>query len=160
VRLKRADELKSRFLSYASHELRTPLNGIIGLTRLLLTRRPQGEELRQINYIQQAAQEMRAMLDDLLDLAKVEAGKITVHPSEVGLELVFGALRGIFRPLSTSDTVELHFENTSAVPAIYTDEGKVIQILQNFISNALKFTEHGEVRVWAELDLGTWFALR
>ena len=151
MRLRRADELKSRFLSYASHELRTPLNGIIGLTRLLLSRKPQGEELRQINYIQQAAQEMRAMVDDLLDLAKVEAGKISVQPSEVGLELVFGALRGIFRPLSNAESVELHFEDTSAVPAMYTDEAKVVQILQNFISNALKFTERGEVRVWAEL---------
>ena len=150
IRLKRADELKSRFLSYASHELRTPLNGIIGLTRLLLSRKPQGEELKQLNFLQKAAQEMRAMVDDLLDLAKVEAGKITVHPSEFGLDLVFGALRGMFRPLASPDTVELHFEDTSAVPAIYTDEAKVLQILQNLISNALKFTEQGEVRVWAQ----------
>ena len=151
LRLKRADDLKSRFLSYASHELRTPLNGIIGLARLLLARNIQGEELKQVKFIQQAAQEMRSMVDDLLDLAKVEAGKITVHPSEFGLELVFGALRGMFRPLLNPDTVELHFEDTSAVPAIYSDEAKVIQVLQNFISNALKFTERGEVRVWAEL---------
>jgi signal transduction histidine kinase len=150
LRLKRADDLKSRFLSYASHELRTPLNGIVGLTRLLLARKPQGEELRQILFIQQAVHEMRAMVDDLLDLAKVEAGKITVHPSAFGLELVFGALRGMFRPLLSPDTVELHFEDTSAIPSVFTDEAKVRQILQNFISNALKFTEKGEIRVWAE----------
>lgn len=154
LKLKRADELKSKFLSYASHELRTPLNGIIGLARLLMTRKPQGEELKQLKFIQQAAQEMREMVDDLLDLGKVEAGKITVHPSEFGLELVFGSLRGMFRPLSTAEDVALHFEDTSAVPSIYTDEAKVVQILRNFVSNALKFTERGEIRVWAESGAG------
>ena len=149
-RLTRADDLKSRFLSYASHELRTPLNGIVGLVRLLMAGKPQGEELKQLTYVQKAAQEMREMVDDLLDLAKVEAGKITIHPSQFGLELVFGALRGMFRPLLNPETVELHFEDTSAVPSIYSDESKVLQILRNLISNALKFTERGQVRVWAE----------
>lgn len=150
LKLKRADELKSKFLSYASHELRTPLNGIVGLARLLLARQPQGEERKQTEFILRAAQEMREMVDDLLDLAKVEAGKITIHASEVGLELIFGALRGMFRPLSAAGSVELHFQDTSSVPLIYTDEGKVVQILRNFISNALKFTEEGEIRVWSE----------
>lgn len=151
-RLRRADELKSRFLSYASHELRTPLNGIIGLVRLLTNARPDrsGEELKQLSFIQRAAEEMREMVNDLLDLAKVEAGKVTVQPTEFGLEFVFGALRGIFRPLLQTDDVVLRFEDTSAVPSIYSDEAKVSQILRNLISNALKFTEHGEVRVWAE----------
>ncbi|MBV8845094.1 MAG: response regulator [Bryobacterales bacterium] len=150
IRLARADDLKSRFLSYASHELRTPLNGILGLMRLLMARKPQGEDLKELAFIQQAAEGMREMVDDLLDLAKVEAGKITVHPSEFGLELVFGALRGMFRPLLNAGTVELHFEDTSAVPSIYSDETKVVQILRNLISNALKYTERGEVRIWAE----------
>ena len=150
-RLQRADDLKSRFLSYASHELRTPLNGISGLARLLSAGNLQGEQVKQLTLIQKAAQEMREMVDDLLDLAKVEAGKITVEPAEFGLELVFGALRGMFRPLAGNDALELHFEDTSAVPSIYTDEGKVVQILRNFVSNALKFTERGEIRVWAEL---------
>lgn len=154
LKLKRADELKSKFLSYASHELRTPLNGIIGLARLLLAHQPQGEERKQTEFILRAAQEMREMVDDLLDLAKVEAGKITIHASEVGLELIFGALRGMFRPLAAAGSVELHFEDTSSVPLIYTDEGKVVQILRNFVSNALKFTEEGEICVWSELGPG------
>jgi signal transduction histidine kinase len=152
-KLKRADELKSRFLSYASHELRTPLNGIVGLTRMLLEGKTRSdEEIRQIGYIRKAAEEMREMVNDLLDLAKVEAGKLTVTPSEFGLDFVFGALRGIFRPLIQSEDVVLFFDDTSAVPAIYSDEAKVSQILRNFLSNAIKFTEHGEVRVWAVLD--------
>ena len=153
-KLRRADELKSRFLSYASHELRTPLNGIIGLVRLLQGGKTarEGEEGKQLNFIRQAAEEMREMVNDLLDLAKVEAGKVTIEASEFGLDFVFGALRGIFRPLLATDDVVLIFDDTSAVPSIYSDEGKVSQILRNFISNALKFTEHGQVRVWAELQ--------
>lgn len=152
-RLARADVLKSKFLSYASHELRTPLNGIVGLTRLLLARiGPRStDEDKQLGFIKQAAEEMREMVNDLLDLAKVEAGKVTVNASEFGLDFVFGTLRGIFRPLLQSEDVNLVFDDTSAVPAIHSDEAKVSQILRNFISNALKFTEQGEVRVWAEL---------
>ena len=149
-KLRRADELKSQFLSYASHELRTPLNGIVGLVRLLRSAsvtRP-AEDMKQLGFIQQAAEEMREMVNDLLDLAKVEAGKVEIQRAEFDLTFVFGALRGIFRPLLQSDVV-LIFEDTSAVPSIYSDEGKVSQILRNLLSNALKFTEHGSVRVSA-----------
>ncbi len=153
-KLRRADDLKSRFLSYASHELRTPLNGIIGLVGLLQSSKTSRdpEEGKQLSFIRRAAEEMREMVNDLLDLAKVEAGKVTIQRSEFGLDFVFGALRGIFRPLLATDNVVLIFDDTSAVPSIYSDEAKVSQILRNFISNALKFTEHGEVRVWAELE--------
>lgn len=156
-KLRRADELKSRFLSYASHELRTPLNGIAGLVRLLMSGGAQRsqEEVKQLSFIQRAAEELREIVNDLLDLAKVEAGKITVQPTEFSLEFVFGALRGMFRPLLATDDVVLVFADTSAVPAIYSDEAKVAQILRNLISNALKFTEKGEVKVWAELDGAT-----
>jgi signal transduction histidine kinase len=150
-KLRKADELKSRFLSYASHELRTPLNGIVGLVRLLRSSdnvRPE-EDVKQLAFIQKAAEEMREMVNDLLDLAKVEAGKVTVQPSEFDLSFVFGALRGIFRPLLQSEDVSLVFEDTSAVPSIYSDEAKVSQILRNLLSNALKFTERGFIRVWA-----------
>ncbi|MDZ4801368.1 MAG: ATP-binding protein [Bryobacteraceae bacterium] len=153
-KLRQADQLKSRFLSYASHELRTPLNGIVGLVRLLNSRtatRDPGER-KQLSFVLSSAEEMLALVNDLLDLAKLEAGKITIHPSEFGLEFVFGALRGIFRPLLQSGDVVLYFDDTSAAPSIYSDEAKISQILRNLISNAIKFTEHGEVHVWAQLE--------
>jgi CheY-like chemotaxis protein len=84
----------------------------------------------------------------------VEAGKITVHPSEFGINLVFGALRGMFRPVVSPGGAELHFDDASQLPCLVTDEAKVVQILRKFISNALKFTEHGEVRVHAESGPG------
>ena len=88
-------------------------------------------------------------MNDLLDLAKVEAGKIVVRPIEFEAANLFGALRGMLRPLLVNESVALVFEDTSSVPTLFQDEGKVSQILRNFISNALKFTERGEVRVSA-----------
>jgi CheY-like chemotaxis protein/anti-sigma regulatory factor (Ser/Thr protein kinase) len=109
------------------------------------------EDNKQLSFIKAAAEEMREMVNDLLDLAKVEAGKITISPTEFDLDFVFRALRGMFRPLLQTDDTLLIFDDTSAVPSIYSDEAKVSQILRNFISNALKFTEKGEIHVWAKL---------
>ena len=153
--LRRADELKSKFLSHMSHEFRTPLNSILALSRLLLDRSDgelTGEQETQVRFIRRAAQNLTELVDDLLDLAKVEAGKTVVVPSEFTVNSMFGALRGMLRPLLVGDAVALVFEEAVELPPIDTDEGKVSQILRNFISNALKFTERGEVRVSAAAD--------
>ena len=152
--LRRADELKSRFLSNMSHEFRTPLNAIRALTHVLA----QGvdgaltaEQQVQVGYIRKAADELAELVDDLLDLAKVEAGKVVVRAAEFDVSALFSSLRGMLRPLLISESVSLVFEPSVELPPLYTDEGKVSQILRNLISNALKFTEHGEVRVSADL---------
>jgi signal transduction histidine kinase/CheY-like chemotaxis protein len=153
--LRRADELKSRFLSNMSHEFRTPLNSILALSRLLLGRvdgELTGEQEKQVQYIRRAAESLTELVNDLLDLAKVAAGKIVVIPSEFAAAEVFATLRGMLRPLLVGDEVALVFEEPDDVPTLMTDEAKLSQILRNFISNAIKFTEHGEVRVWADYD--------
>ncbi len=153
--LRRADEIKSRFLSNMSHEFRTPLNSILALSRLLLDRSDgqlTAEQEKQIAFIQKSALDLSELVNDLLDLAKVEAGRITVTAGEVRVENLFGGLRGMFRPLVSNPLVALVFRDPVAIPPIYTDEGKVSQILRNFISNALKFTEKGQVVVSAEYD--------
>ena len=153
--LRRADELKSRFLSHMSHEFRTPLNSILALSRLLLARTdgPLGDEQeKQVLFIRKAAENLTELVDDLLDLAKVEAGKITISPQVFTAESLFGTLRGMLRPLLLGDNVALQFGDTAEIPPLETDEGKVSQILRNFISNALKFTERGEVQVSAAAD--------
>jgi signal transduction histidine kinase/CheY-like chemotaxis protein len=153
--LRRADELKSKFLSHMSHEFRTPLNSILALSRLLLDRSDgelTTEQETQVRFVRKAAQNLTELVDDLLDLAKVEAGKTVVVASECAVNDIFGALRGMLRPLLLGDAVALVFEDASLLPPLDTDEGKVSQILRNFISNALKFTENGEVRVWATAD--------
>jgi signal transduction histidine kinase len=153
--LKRADELKSRFLSNMSHEFRTPLNSILALSRLLLGRSDgdlTAEQEKQVRFIAKSAESLTDLVNDLLDLAKVEAGKSDVRPSEFTVESMFGALRGVMRPLLAGDAVALVFDEADDLPPLHTDEGKVAQILRNLISNALKFTERGEVHVSAGRD--------
>jgi signal transduction histidine kinase len=154
VRLKDASELKSRFLSYMSHEFRTPLGSIRSLTRILLDHLDgplSSEQERQVQFIQDAATELTEMVSDLLDLAKVEAGRITISPGWFEMVDLFSALRGMFKPILSSDSVSLVFEEPVGIPPIFTDDRKLSQILRNFISNALKFTTEGEVRVTATL---------
>lgn len=152
--LRRADQLKTKFLSNMSHEFRSPLNSILALTGLLLDR-SDGELTReqdqQVGYVRKAAQDLLELVNDLLDLAKVEAGKLEAKPIEFSVEALFAALRGMLRPLLLNQSVDLVFEDASGLPSVYSDEGKISQILRNFISNALKFTERGEVRVSARL---------
>jgi signal transduction histidine kinase len=153
--LRRADEVKTKFLSNMSHEFRTPLNSILALSRILLDRTDgdlTSEQEIQVTYIRKSAESLFELVNDLLDLAKVEAGKIVVRPVEFEVSALFGALRGMLRPLLVSSSLNLIFEDTGEIPALYTDEGKVSQILRNFISNALKFTEAGEVRVSAAVE--------
>ncbi len=153
--LRRADQLKSRFLSNMSHEFRTPLNSILSLSRLLLSHSDGTllpEQHKQVQFIRKSAENLMELVNDLLDLAKVEAGKTVVNPRDFVVEDLFSALRGMLRPLLIGDSVLLLFEDATDVPPMNGDEGKVSQILRNFVSNALKFTERGEVRVWAQYD--------
>ncbi len=153
--LQRASELKSHFLSNMSHEFRTPLNSITALSQILLDRLDGDlsvEQEKQVKYIRSSAQDLTEIVNDLLDLAKVEAGKVTLRPSRFQVAGFFAALRGMLRPLlSQNSSVNLIFEEPTDIPDIYSDEAKISQILRNFISNALKFTERGEVRVTAAL---------
>ncbi|HEX6095260.1 MAG TPA: ATP-binding protein [Thermoanaerobaculia bacterium] len=148
--LRRADQVKTRFLSDMSHEFRTPVNSILALTRLL-EEAPLGDESRkQVELIRRAAEDLESLVNDLLDLAKIEAGKIEVRPAELEVGNLFSALRGMLRPLLMNRSLSLVFDEPEGLPVMFSDEGKVSQILRNFISNALKFTEAGEVRVSAE----------
>ena len=154
--LRRADQLKSRFLSNMTHEFRTPVNAIIGLANLMADdRQRDGREPEpELVYIRKAAEQLSELVNDLLDLAKVEAGKTAVHVAAFEVEKLFGALRGMLRPLLLNQSVALVFDAVPTLPPLETDEGKVSQILRNLVSNALKFTERGEVRVSAAADAG------
>jgi signal transduction histidine kinase/DNA-binding response OmpR family regulator len=153
--LRRASELKSSFLSNMSHEFRTPLNSMLALTRMLLDRMDgelSAEQDQQIRFIQQSAKELAEMVNDLLDLAKVEAGRLEIKPKNFKISDLFGALRGMLKPLLADNSLNLVFESADDLPALSTDEQKVSQVLRNFISNAIKFTPDGEVRVYAAIN--------
>ena len=155
--LRKATELKSRFLAYMSHEFRAPVNSIRSIARLLADRVDgplTDEQARQVQFIQTTATEFAEMVDDLLDLAKIEAGRIDISPAWFEMVDLFSALRGMFRPVLTNPDLTLVFEEPEGLPRLYTDDRKLSQILRNFISNALKFTSHGEVRVSAQAEPG------
>ncbi|OLS64231.1 sensor histidine kinase [Pseudomonas putida] len=153
--LRQASDLKSRFLSYMSHEFRTPLGSILSITSLLadeLDGPLSPEQHKQVAFVSNATRELSDMVDDLLDLAKIEAGRITISPGWFDMLDLFAALRGMFRPIVNSANVDLIFEEPTGLPRLYTDDKKLAQILRNFISNSLKFTTSGEVRVSASLE--------
>lgn len=153
--LRQASDLKSRFLSYMSHEFRTPLGSILSIASLLsdeLDGPLSPEQHKQVAFVSTAARELSDMVDDLLDLAKIEAGRITISPAWFDMFDLFSALRGMFRPIVDTSAVDLIFEEPVGLPRLYTDDKKLAQILRNFISNSLKFTQRGEVRVSASLE--------
>ncbi len=155
--LRSADETKTRFLSSVSHEFRTPVNSILALSKILLHRLDgelTSEQERQVKYIFQAAEQLSTLIDDLLDLRKVEAGKIQLRVETFTVTDLFAALRGMFKPLFVNDNVALAIDEPDELPALYTDQGKVAQILRNLVSNALKFTTRGSVRVSCRLSQG------
>jgi signal transduction histidine kinase/CheY-like chemotaxis protein len=151
--LQQASEVKTRFLSNMTHEFRTPLASIISLARILeqkidgdLT----AEQEKQVRFIMRAAESLSELVNDLLDIAKVESGKVQVRPAVFVVDELFGALRGMLRPLLANRSgLELIFQLEPGLPSLRTDESKLSQILRNLISNAIKFTERGEVRVSA-----------
>jgi len=152
--LGRAADLKARVLSDISHEVRTPLNAILNVSRLLMDRLDGEltvEQEYQVRMIRDSAMTVTDLVNDLLELARMEAGKTVARVATFSVADLFAALRGMFRPLVASDAVLLVVDDVSTLPPLETDEGKVGQILRNLISNALKFTEKGGVRVSAEL---------
>jgi CheY-like chemotaxis protein/two-component sensor histidine kinase len=127
----------------------------LALSRLLMDRidgELSPEQERQVGFIRRSAESLLELVNDLLDLAKVEAGKVDVKATHFTVSSLFSALRGALKPLLVSAVVELIFDNSDDMPELMTDEAKVAQILRNLISNALKFTEKGEVRVRAEYE--------
>jgi signal transduction histidine kinase len=136
-----------------THELRTPLNAIVSLSRLLIDRVDGDlapEQERQVSLIFRSATSLGEMVNDLLDLAKIEAGKTDLHVTPFRVADILAALRGMFRPLVINGLVTLRIDEPEAgLDVMQSDERKLAQILRNLLSNAIKFTEQGEVRVRA-----------
>lgn len=150
--LARMSESKTRFLSDVSHELRTPLSSIVNLSRLLLSHADGPlleEQEKQVGMIKRSAEWLAEMVNELLDVAKIESGIVQLRPDSFDVRELFAALRGMLRPLATNEAVALEIEDPAESLLLYTDEQRVSQVLRNFISNALKFTAEGEVRLTA-----------
>ncbi|QAT88954.1 putative sensor histidine kinase/response regulator [Corallococcus coralloides] len=151
--LQRASEIKSRVVANVSHEFRTPLHSILGLSKVLLNPLNGNlapEQEKQVQFIRGSAEALFELVNDLLDLSKVESGKTTLRHSRFVASDLISALRGMTRPLLPPDsTVALNFEEPREPLELETDEAKLSQVVRNLISNALKFTESGAVTVSA-----------
>ena len=150
--LERLNELKTDFLSNLNHEIRTPLNAVRNVARLLLDGY-EGEltegQRKAVEMMRSSTDSLNDLVNDWLDLAKIDAGRIDLRIEHFEVEELFGSLRALFRSLTSQTRVPLVFEPLPPCPPLLTDQAKVAQVLRNFISNALKFTETGEVRVRA-----------
>jgi signal transduction histidine kinase/CheY-like chemotaxis protein/HAMP domain-containing protein len=142
---------KSEFLANMSHELRTPLNSLLILARLL-SDNPDGNLTgKQVDFartIHNAGADLLQLINDILDLSKVEAGRMDVHPGDVSLDQVVGYVDETFRPLTSEKSLGFSVSIAPGLPpAVHTDEHRLQQVLRNLVSNAVKFTEEGEVRL-------------
>ena len=147
VQLRAASEAKTRFLANVSHELRAPVTAIIGLGRLLTDESSEPltqEQRRQVELIRDSATDLLALVNDLLDLAKAEAGRIEPNWSDVDIKAMFGQLRGTLRPLATRPEVDFIVDEPP-LPPLRTDEVLLTQVLRNLLTNAIKFTAAGHI---------------
>jgi signal transduction histidine kinase/CheY-like chemotaxis protein len=151
--LKLADESKSRFLASVSHELRTPLNSILGLTGLLMTGGGlDDEQSRQCDLIAASARELLALVNELLDLAKAESGRLEAVLAPTDLAAVLRGVHAMMLPLATNPGVGLVVAPCPDIGELVTDQVLLVHILRNLISNALKFTPAGTVEVKASVE--------
>jgi signal transduction histidine kinase/CheY-like chemotaxis protein len=155
IQLREASESKTRFWSGVSHELRTPINSVIGLARLLLDpgSEPLGDEQRlQVSMIRDSGALLLALVNELLDVAKAESGRLEPRPEPVDLDALVRHLVAVLAPLVPEPAVRLAAEIDSRTPLLVTDPAMLTAILRNLATNALKFTERGEVRLEAHLE--------
>jgi signal transduction histidine kinase len=146
-----ANQAKSDFLANISHELRTPMNGVIGMLDMALERELAPDLAEQLHTAQSCAYALLSLLNDILDLSKIEAGKMTLEKIPIDLRALLADCVKAHQPKAAENTVVLHLDVSPDVPReIQGDPLRIRQIVANLVSNAVKFTEHGVVEVRAE----------
>jgi signal transduction histidine kinase len=154
TQLRTASDAKTRFLANVSHELRAPVTAVVGLVRLL--RDPSSdpltaEQIEQLDLIAASSDTLLTLVNDLLDLAKAESGRLTPTIERTDLKTIFDTLRGTMRAVNTHEETTLVVEDPAGVPLLLTDPILLTQVLRNLVTNGLKFTPSGQVRVSATM---------
>jgi len=151
IQLREIDRLKSEFLATMSHELRTPLNSIIGFTGIILngiSGKINAEQNKQLAMVYSSAKHLLSLINDILDLSRIESGKMEIFPEKFKMEAVVSEVAQILNPLIAPKELELFVETPSEeITEIYSDRKKVFQILLNLANNAVKFTDKGEIKI-------------
>ena len=146
--LEQASRYKSEFLANMSHELRTPLNSLLIMARLLAENRGgnlSADQVRHAETIETSGNDLLMLINDILDISKIEAGKLELQPRRVRIAPALDKLQAIFAPAAQAKGLALTVSGSNDASEIETDLQRVEQVLKNFLSNAIKFTDHGEV---------------
>ena len=148
----RAARAKEEFLAHMSHEIRTPLNAVIGLTNLLLQQNPQSEQLENLQTLKFSAENLMVLVNDILDFSKIQAGKVTLAETDVNLRELMDSLRKAHQSYASDRGNIVQFQIDDRIPEmVRTDQLKLSQVLHNLVSNAVKFTKKGMIKVEVNL---------
>jgi len=155
IQLKEMDRIKSEFLATMSHELRTPLNSIIGFTGIMLQGIPgelNTEQRKQLSMVNSSAKHLLGLINDILDLSRIESGKMEVSMERFHIQNVVSEVAQSLSPMISQKGLKIITQIPDETPEIYSDRKKVSQILLNLVHNAVKFTPAGEVRIECKFD--------
>ncbi|HRO43384.1 MAG TPA: tetratricopeptide repeat protein [Flavipsychrobacter sp.] len=148
----RTAQLKQQFMANMSHEIRTPMNAIVGMTRLLLGKEPREDQMRYLKAIRQSADNLLVIINDILDLSKIEAGKIIIEQTDFSLREVVQSVRDMLMFKAEEKNIDLRIQLDATVPhRLVGDPTRINQILINLAGNAVKFTEKGYVEIHARI---------
>jgi signal transduction histidine kinase len=157
IKAQESDRLKSAFLAAMSHELRTPLNSIIGFTGVIL----QGlagplneEQAKQLNMTRDSARHLLALINDVLDISKIEAGQLEILKRPFDMRQAIESALRVIHPLAQKKSLQLVMSIGSGVGVINNDRRRVEQVLINLVNNAIKFSEHGKVSIECQVKNG------
>ncbi|MBI9066900.1 MAG: PAS domain S-box protein [Salinivirgaceae bacterium] len=154
IKAEESDRLKTAFLANMSHEIRTPLNGIIGFSQLLIDPDIASEKRQSFtDIIISSSNQLLSIVNDVLDISKIETGQVQLRLEPISIQTVFKELEVFFKPKTEKSDIEIYFENNlpEANDSIITDKGRLIQIFNNLINNAIKFTLKGQIRIQSNL---------
>ncbi len=157
IRAETADKMKSAFLATMSHELRTPLNSIIGFTGILLQKLVgplSDEQEKQLKMVQGSAQHLLALINDVLDISKIEAGQLTFSNDEFDIGHSIQKTVEKLRPLSDKKGLQLNYQIPEIPVVLHADQRRTEQVVINLVNNAIKFTEEGEIKINCVVDDG------